>query len=272
MGLKLKFEKIMQKDDSNRVTRNETSITQLVNEIALRVKLDTFNALQGRVENAESSLVLQANEIASKVSQSTHNALANRVESAESSIVQQANQIASKVSQTDYNGNTIASLINQTADQVTIQANRIKLEGLVTANNNFKVLPDGSIEAVNAKLSGSIIATRMSASSNPSLYGEIGVADGYPGLALYDLRYSSNPYFKIMEASSGNAVLMRDKNDVSRIMIYSSGFVFRDADNYNRIEILDDVTRLLSKTGKTKIEMSDTYIRIIKNGTVVASW
>ena len=38
----------------------------------------------------------------------------------------------------------------------TITANQINLEGLVTANNNFKILSDGSIEAKNAKLSGSL--------------------------------------------------------------------------------------------------------------------
>lgn len=42
---------------------------------------------------------------------------------------------------------------------VKLQANHIKLEGLVTANNNFKVLGDGSIEAVNGKFSGEINAT-----------------------------------------------------------------------------------------------------------------
>ena len=42
---------------------------------------------------------------------------------------------------------------------VKLQANHIKVEGLVTANNNFKVLGDGSIEAVNGKFSGEINAT-----------------------------------------------------------------------------------------------------------------
>ena len=154
MGLKLSFEKIMQKDDSNRVTRAESSITQLASEIALRVTQQTFNALQGRVENTESSLILQANQIESKVSQTTHNALANRVSSAESSIVQQASQITSKVSTTDYTGATIASKINQSSSTVKVESQHIKLEGLVTANSNFKVLLDGSVETTGASISG----------------------------------------------------------------------------------------------------------------------
>lgn len=254
MGLKLSFEKIMQKDDSKRVTRAESSISQLASEIALRVTQQTFNALQGRVENAESSLVLQANEIASKVSQSTHNALANRVASAESSIVQQANEIASKVSQTDYNGNTIASLINQTADQVTIQANRIKLEGLVTANNNFKVLPDGSIEAVNAKLSGSITATKMVAPTSPNYYGEIGVTDVGVGFGLFDTRFGNEAFFEVLEAISGNGFSIRDKN--------------------NKVRFYADLNtcQMLSPSGSVRIVASDTGVQIIKDGRVLDSW
>nr|DAZ47631.1 MAG TPA: tail protein [Caudoviricetes sp.] len=41
-----------------------------------------------------------------------------------------------------------------------ITADNIILEGLVTVNNNFKVLTDGTIEAVNANISGTINATK----------------------------------------------------------------------------------------------------------------
>lgn len=67
-------------------------------------------------------------------------------------------QISQKVSQTDYTGATIVSKINQTASTVTISAQHIKLEGIVTANSNFKVLTDGSIECKNATISGTVTA------------------------------------------------------------------------------------------------------------------
>jgi hypothetical protein len=44
-------------------------------------------------------------------------------------------------------GNTIISYINQTATTVTISASKIKLEGVVTANNYFKINTDGSMTA-----------------------------------------------------------------------------------------------------------------------------
>ena len=50
------------------------------------------------------------------------------------------------------------SLVDINNNAVVIKSDSINLEGLVTANNNFKVLLDGSIEAVNGKFSGIIQA------------------------------------------------------------------------------------------------------------------
>ena len=75
----------------------------------------------------------------------------NRITAAESSITQQAAEIALTVKKDD-----VISSLNQSAESVAIQASKIKLEGLVTANSNFKVLADGSIEAVNGKFTGEI--------------------------------------------------------------------------------------------------------------------
>ena len=57
------------------------------------------------------------------------------------------------------NSTEIISTINQTAEAIKIQASKIQLEGLVTANSYFKILTDGSIEAVNSKFTGTITAT-----------------------------------------------------------------------------------------------------------------
>ncbi|MDR2627184.1 MAG: hypothetical protein LBC40_04035 [Dysgonamonadaceae bacterium] len=54
---------------------------------------------------------------------------------------------------------TLKSLIGASAEGVFIKASNIKLEGLVTANQNFKILTDGSIEASNATITGTVNAT-----------------------------------------------------------------------------------------------------------------
>lgn len=53
----------------------------------------------------------------------------------------------------------IISEINLSEEEISIKAEKISLEGLVTANENFKVLTDGSIEAKNGKFTGEIHAT-----------------------------------------------------------------------------------------------------------------
>ena len=55
-----------------------------------------------------------------------------RMSSAESAIVQNADNISMKVSQTDYNGQTVASLINQSPDEIKIQANHVQINGTTT--------------------------------------------------------------------------------------------------------------------------------------------
>ena len=57
--------------------------------------------------------------------------------------------ISSKVSTTDYNGETIASLINQTADTVKIEAEHIELDGTTTFNA-IKSKADAAYDAIGA--------------------------------------------------------------------------------------------------------------------------
>lgn len=55
----------------------------------------------------------------------------------------------------------------------TIKADRIKLEGLTTVNNNFKILTDGSMECANADISGDLQVTNMRYSANIIKNGKV---------------------------------------------------------------------------------------------------
>lgn len=57
----------------------------------------------------------------------------------------------------DGDGN-LKSFVGASADGIRIKGNNIALEGLVTANDNFKILLDGSIETRNAKIYGTVYA------------------------------------------------------------------------------------------------------------------
>lgn len=65
-----------------------------------------------------------------------------------SAIKQTADSINTEVSK-KVNGDEIISKINQSAENVSIEANKINLNGAVTANQNFKIGLDGSMEALS---------------------------------------------------------------------------------------------------------------------------
>ncbi len=72
-----------------------------------------------------------------------------------SSILQTSEKINFEV-QKKVGNDEIISKINQSVEQVYIEAKKINLNGVVTANGNFKILKDGSMEALNGIFRGNI--------------------------------------------------------------------------------------------------------------------
>jgi len=184
----------------------------------------------------------------------------------------------------------VISSINLSQEQIKIQAQKLTLEGLTTINNNFKVLLDGSIEAVNAKLSGAITATKMVAPLSNNYYGEIGVSDGSVGLGLYDLQHNIGPYVKLIELLSGTGFALMDTNNIVRLSASLTSTILRNADNKMRFSadasntVLWDVNEksIISGNGATRtifspntlnyINVSNTGIQVVINGVTKASW
>ncbi|MBP3463678.1 MAG: hypothetical protein J6K45_04270 [Clostridia bacterium] len=76
-----------------------------------------------------------------------------------SSILASANGILLETKQEIENAtaiDVIVSRINMSPEEIKLLAKKIIFEGLVTANENFKILEDGSIEAVNGSFKGNI--------------------------------------------------------------------------------------------------------------------
>lgn len=85
----------------------------------------------------------------------TQNELKGAVTELNTSFNQTAKEITAEVRKKVGN-DEIISKINQSAGQVYIEAGKIDLNGLVTANGNFKILKDGSMEALNGIFRGNI--------------------------------------------------------------------------------------------------------------------
>ena len=70
----------------------------------------------------------------------------------------------------DLSATNLVSIIS--GGSAKIQAKNITLDGLVTANSNFKILADGSIEAKNGKFTGDVNATKARVKESYSIYCE----------------------------------------------------------------------------------------------------
>ncbi|MDF2537406.1 MAG: hypothetical protein K0S76_427 [Herbinix sp.] len=102
----------------------------------------------------------QRTTLKSKISGIEQNikSVSDSVKGANSLLEQLANQFILKV---DSNGKIGLFKLSSDASgsQILIKADNINIEGIVTANEYFKVLEDGSIEAVNGTFKGRIIAS-----------------------------------------------------------------------------------------------------------------
>ncbi|MGE7840497.1 phage tail spike protein [Lysinibacillus sp. NPDC093712] len=147
------------KEYKSAITQTDSRITLEVEKLnksiaTVDVKADQISlSVSNRITNEVAAINVRANQIQSTVSAQNVSIgnLNNRIGSAESSITQQSWQISQKVSTTDYNGNRIASLINQTSTTISIQASKINLVGAV------RVLSDisgnlGTIHAGNIRI------------------------------------------------------------------------------------------------------------------------
>lgn len=182
----------------------ETKITASAEKIELGVK----NTLDGYYDKTEtdSRIELGKGEIELSVSQ-TYQKKEDMKEYAkeeklESEIKIALEQISMKVSK-----NEIVSEINQSADAVQISAEKINLNGAVTANGNVKIDKEGRISAVNANISGTIESTNANITG-----GTINIQTNSEKADIIKLSY--NDYTLQMTPSS---VIVKNGSNWSRI-------------------------------------------------------
>ena len=161
-------------------------ITSKVAELYATKK--TVDDLTGTVSSHTTSISAMSGQIALKASQSSVNSLTGRVSSAESSISQNATSIALKVSK-----DGVISAINQSAEKITIAANRVDLSGVVTVTAFNSALADyatdselaaaqstlnKSISDLNTTLSGKIDTKASTESLNSKVNELNGILSG----------------------------------------------------------------------------------------------
>ncbi|WP_374717121.1 phage tail spike protein [Geobacillus thermodenitrificans] len=126
-----------------------------------------IDGLGTRVSSAETSITQLSNQIQLKANQTTVDTLANRISSAESSINLLSDQIQLKV---DKDG--VISAINQTAEQIKIQASKVDLAGYVTFTN-LSTPGQTTIDGGNLK-TNSVTANKLNVSSLSAISANLG--------------------------------------------------------------------------------------------------
>ena len=153
--------------EANRAKNAEELLSSRITLTAEEIKLEVI-----RAKNSEALLSSRSTQTAEAITQEVTRAInAENILSGQISVL--AGQVVLK---TDANGRIAAVALNSdasTGSLVKIKADNIQLEGLVTANGNFKILTDGSFEAVNAKLKGTINASSIYGSTinSSDIYG-----------------------------------------------------------------------------------------------------
>lgn len=147
---------------------NDDEARSLVSQTATQLRTEITTASTNAETNAKnyahSEITQTASSIRTEISTASTNAENNAKSYAHSEITQTATSINSTVSQKVGKSEVISS-INQSAESVDIDASKININGVVSANNRFKVLTDGSMQATNGQFSGNINASAISGST-----------------------------------------------------------------------------------------------------------
>ena len=133
-----------------------------------------------------------------------------------SRIEQNASDISLKVSQSDYNGNTIASLINQTATTVTINAQHINLAGAVS----FSDLDSSAQAAINDKTDASEVTQIIGNTVNASYINALEI-NAKKIVSTYTITWNHNNYSQA------------DLTAINNIITSDSGYTDSDLEKYD---------------------------------------
>ena len=122
---------------------------------AIDMKADEINLGVSKTYETKTTVTEKCNTAESNANKATDEKLTeySTTEQMQSAIKVKADAIESTVSE-KVGSNEIISKINQSAEEVSINAEKISLNGAVTANSNFKINTDGSAETKALKITG----------------------------------------------------------------------------------------------------------------------
>ncbi len=191
--------------------------------------------------------------------------------------IEQTNQSITLLASEKVGVNEIITKLNISPEEIQIEGNRINLKGTVTANDNFKILNDGSMEAKNGKFTGGIIdLIQENDRENPCF--TIAMKNGTQKciilptyFALYD-DYSKGLLGAYIEGTiseyGGNIMIFKNLSEYSNIRtngIETTGEVVAEAFNpRSTVEIKENIKQF-NNNALNIINNSDIYSFNYKN-------
>ena len=145
-----------------RMTTAETNISQASDSISASVKKNYIDPLSTRVTNTESNI----------------SSATERITAAEASIKLNAETIESKVSK-----GSVISMINQSAEKITISADKIDFDGSVTFSNTAQNASDALSTAKSASSTASAASATADNASKTASSASISVSNLSSGLS-----------------------------------------------------------------------------------------
>jgi hypothetical protein len=238
-------------------------------------------------ENSYTDQFATTAKMTSAITQSATEIMANVTETFEtkenaetnySEIRQTAQEISSEVSR-KVGDDEVISKINQSAEAVSIQAQKLNINGVISANGNFKVDTNGNMECKNGKFTGGRVALTGGTygNANLSISGNNGVNTQILPNEIY-IDYNSSGgsgglYINALNSTSKNAYIYAD-SDGGGITLGGSNSVTLRAGSTAQIKCYGDMyanNYLYNSKESMKKNISKfdkEALNIIKNGEI----
>lgn len=175
----------------------------------------TIDEVSSTITNVEKNLTTKIKQTEDEISQS--------VTDLDKNLKGQIKVLSEEVElKVDANG--VITAINVSPGVAKIKANKIEFEGTVTANGNFKINTDGTIEAINGKFSGTVEGATIKGSAFET-YGN----DGYFISSAWDSNQHGTWNLEVR--------IQNGEIEVGRTLYTTTGQTFEKSTiiNYNRI-------------------------------------
>lgn len=223
----------------SQIIQNVDSITQNVTNIT--TDLEGTNTRVGHLEVTAENITLSVTDIDDRVEDTAIRVgqievragnieigvadFNSRLGIAESSISVQAGLISNKVSISDFNGNTIASQINQTATTILLEASKIKLNGITEVANSLYVGGRTGSMLREVRFGGQLGGARISA-DDPNI---LNLWAGGGHIAMNSpVSFTSEVAFNNVSVTGLNAPKMYLSHQIgSSIEVTSTGMIVR---------------------------------------------